>query len=96
MIHCCAEHSEYDPAQGAKVVSGPAPQPLAAIILEHDKKSDELYALGTLGGELFNDFFSKYDFKLALEYGSNKAQKPVTGDVILTKLTNFYQQQVRC
>ncbi len=96
VIHCCAEHSEYDPAQGAKVVSGPAPQPLAAIILEHDKKSDELYALGTLGGELFNDFFSKYDFKLALEYGSNKAQKPVTGDVIVTELTNFCQQQVRC
>ena len=35
-IHCCSEHSQYDPAAGAKVLSGPAPQPLAAILLEHD------------------------------------------------------------
>ncbi len=96
VIHCCAEHSEYDPAQGAKVVSGPAKQPLAAIILEYNKNTDELFAVGTLGGELFNDFFSKYDFKLAMEYGSNQAQKPVTGDTVVTEMTNFCQQQVRC
>ena len=30
VIHCCADHSVYDPAEGARVVSGPAPQPLAA------------------------------------------------------------------
>ncbi|MGH8710245.1 MAG: hypothetical protein ACREVA_02840 [Burkholderiales bacterium] len=96
VIHCCAEHSEYDPAQGAKVVSSPAQQPLAAIILEHNKNTDELFAIGTLGGELFNDFFSKYDFKLNLEYGSNKAQNPAIGDIVITELTNFCQQQVRC
>src|SRR4051812_20682458 len=62
VIHCCSEHSQYDPAQGAKVVAGPAPQPLAAILLEHDPASDALYAVGTLGGEMFNDFFQKYDF----------------------------------
>ena len=33
VIHCCAEHSQYDPARGAKVVAGPAPQPLATILL---------------------------------------------------------------
>ena len=26
VIHCCADHSVYDPAAGARVVSGPAPQ----------------------------------------------------------------------
>ncbi|MGZ8203879.1 MAG: hypothetical protein ACXWUB_11575 [Burkholderiales bacterium] len=35
-IHCCSEHSEYDPASGARVLKGPAPQPLAAIILEYE------------------------------------------------------------
>ncbi|MGH8752014.1 MAG: twin-arginine translocation signal domain-containing protein [Burkholderiales bacterium] len=95
VIHCCAEHSEYDPAQGGKVIGGPAPQPLAAILLEHDQKTDQLFALGTLGGELFNDFFTKYDFKLSLEYGS-RAKKPASNDVIVTELTNFCQQQVRC
>ena len=96
VIHCCAEHSEYDPAQGAKVVSGPATQPLAAIILEYNSNTDELFAVGTLGGELFNDFFSKYDFRLNLEYGSRVAQKPVMGDCVVTELTAFCQQQVRC
>ena len=33
VIQCCSEHSIYDPAQGARVVSGPAPQPLASIDL---------------------------------------------------------------
>ena len=49
MIHCCSEHSEYDPATGARVLGGPAPQPLSAILLEHDKSNDYLYAVGTLG-----------------------------------------------
>jgi Rieske Fe-S protein len=96
VIHCCAEHSEYDPAQGAKVVSGPAKQPLATIILEYNKNTDELFAAGTLGGELFNDFFSKYDFRLNLEYGSDIAHNPVTGDSVVTELTAFCQQQVKC
>ena len=52
VIHCCSEHSQYDPAEGARVLAGPAPQPLAAILLEHDPATDELYATGTLGGEI--------------------------------------------
>jgi len=40
VIHCCSEHSQYDPAQGGRVLAGPAPQPLAAILLEHDAASD--------------------------------------------------------
>ena len=36
LIHCCAEHSQYDPAHGAQVLSGPAPQPLCAVLLSHD------------------------------------------------------------
>ena len=31
LIHCCAEHSQYDPARGAEVLSGPARQPLNAL-----------------------------------------------------------------
>ncbi|MGH8718466.1 MAG: (2Fe-2S)-binding protein [Burkholderiales bacterium] len=94
-IHCCAEHSEYDPASGGRVLGGPAKQPLAAILLEHDAKSDELFAVGTLGGELFNAFFEKYDFKLQLEHGPG-ARKPVANSVIVTELNDFCQQEVRC
>ena len=95
-IHCCSEHSEYDPAAGAKVLSGPAPQPLAAILLEHDAKTDGLYAVGTLGGEVFNAFFEKYDFRLALDYGSHQTRKPVALRTAVRELEQFCKQQVRC
>jgi Rieske Fe-S protein len=94
-IHCCAEHSEYDPARGARVLGGPAKQPLAAILLEHDAKTDELFAVGTLGGELFDAFFEKYDFRLALEHGPG-AKKAVTESAVVTELNNFCQQEVHC
>ena len=95
VIHCCAEHSQYDPAEGGRVVAGPAPQPLAAILLEHDAAADELYAVGTLGGEMFSQFFAKYEFKLALEHGSG-ARQPVTGTAAVSPLENYCRQQVRC
>lgn len=95
-IHCCSEHSEYDPTAGAKVVGGPAPQPLAAILLEHDAKNDALHAIGTLGGELFNAFFAKYEFKLAIDYGSGRPRQPVAGHTVVMDLQRFCKQQVRC
>ena len=95
-IHCCAEHSEYDPAAGARVVAGPAKQPLAAILLDYDPKTDELLAVGTIGGELFDEFFAKYDFKLAMEHGHNKARQSVGSSTVLTELTQFCQQEIHC
>jgi len=95
VIHCCSEHSQYDPAAGAKVVAGPAPQPLAAILLEHDPRSDELYATGTLGGELFNEFFDKYAFRLQLEHGPD-ARAAVNGTCVVRPLEDFCRQQVKC
>ena len=96
VIHCCSEHSEYDPATGARVVGGPAPQPLATIVLEYDAASDALYAVGTLGGEMHDQFFAKYGFKLALEYGEKRAQQPVTGTAVVSELSSYCKQQVRC
>jgi len=95
VIHCCSEHSQYDPAEGARVLAGPAPQPLAAILLEHDPAADELYATGTLGGELFQAFFEKYAFKLTLELG-NAAHQPVAGACRVQELENYCRQQVKC
>jgi arsenite oxidase small subunit len=94
VIHCCSEHSQYDPAAGAKVVAGPAPQPLAAILLEHDAETDEIYAVGTLGGEMFNQFFEKYAFKLALEYPTPKDR--IAGSCVVHPLDNYCRQQVKC
>src|ERR687888_1616598 len=94
VIHCCSEHSQYDPAAGARVIAGPAPQPLAAILLEHDGKTDELFAVGTLGGELFNEFFDKYAFRLELEHGA-AARAAVNGTSMVWPLEDFCRQQVK-
>jgi len=95
VIHCCSEHSQYDPAQGARVLAGPAPQPLAAILLEHDPATDALAALGTLGGEMFEQFFDKYAFRLSLENGGALRQA-VSGAAPVTTLEQYCKQQVKC
>ena len=96
VIHCCADHSVYDPASGARVLAGPAPQPLAAILLEHDAAADELVALGTVGAEQFGAFFKKYEFKLAMEHGQAKAQKRVGGTTVVRELTQYCKQTIQC
>ena len=96
VIHCCADHSVYDPAEGARVVSGPAPQPLAAIVLEHDPADDGVYARGTVGAEQFDAFFDKYKMKLALEYGDAKARRAVADTTILREMSSYCRTTVQC
>ena len=96
VIHCCADHSVYDPAGGARVVAGPAPQPLAAILLEHDAASDTLTAVGTLGAEQFELFFRKYEFKLTMEFGQSRVRQLVAGDTIVRELTQYCRQTIEC
>ena len=95
LIHCCADHSQYDPARGAEVLSGPAPQPLCAVLLEHNAKTDTLTAWGTLGGELFDDFFRKYEAKLSLDVGP-KARNAVTAQAVVRELEKFCRNPVQC
>jgi arsenite oxidase small subunit len=95
VIHCCSEHSQYDPADGARVLAGPAPQPLASILLEWNSNTDEIHAVGTLGGEMFGEFFDKFGFKLQLEHGgAPRAQ--VSGSCVVQELDNYCRQQVKC
>lgn len=95
LIHCCAEHSQYDPAKGAQVLSGPASQPLCAVLLEHDPKADTLTAYATLGGELFDEFFRKYEMKLSLDVGP-KAKNAVAGQAIVRELEKFCRNPIQC
>lgn len=95
LIHCCAEHSQYDPARGAQVLSGPAPQPLCAVLLTHDPRADTLTAYATLGGELFDEFFRKYEMKLSLDVGP-KAKNAVTGQAVVRELDKFCRNSVQC
>jgi Rieske Fe-S protein len=95
VIHCCSEHSQYDPAEGARVVAGPAPQPLAAILLDWDPQTDEIHARGTLGGEMFNEFFDKYAFRLQMELG-NGARDTAGSACVVRPLEDYCRQQVKC
>jgi Rieske Fe-S protein len=96
VIGCCADKSAYDPFAGAKVLGGPAPQPLAAVLLEHDPKTDAIYATGTVGGEKFDAFFAKYEFKLSLERGGSKAKERVATSVVLRDLSAHSTQTAQC
>lgn len=95
VIHCCSEHSEYDPAEGARVLAGPARQPLAAIVLEYDADHDALHAVGTRGGELFDAFFEHFSMKLALEHGGREQQ--LVGDsTTVVPVERYCRQLMRC
>jgi len=95
LIHCCAEHSQYDPARGAEVLSGPAKQPLCAVLLQHDAQADTLTAYGTLGGELFDAFFHKYEMKLSLDVGP-KARNAVAGQAVVKELDRYCKNPIQC
>lgn len=91
VIHCCGDHSRYDPAAGARVIGGPAPQPLAAVLLEWDAASDRLHAVGTQGGEMFEAFFDKYAFRLQTELGSRARE--ATGATTAVQPASAYSRQ---
>ena len=95
LIHCCADHSQYDPARGAQVLRGPAEQPLCAVLLEHDGRTDQLTATGTLGGELFDDFFAKYELKLSIDVGPT-ARQAVAGHSTVLELERYCRKSIRC
>ena len=95
LIHCCAEHSQYDPARGAEVLSGPAKQPLCAVLLQHEQQGDTLTAYATLGGELFDAFFHKYEMKLSLDVGP-RARNSVAGQAVVKELDKYCRNPVQC
>jgi Rieske Fe-S protein len=95
VVHCCGDNSRYDPTRGGKVISGPAPQPLAMIELEWEPASDQMFAVGTLGGEMFQAFFEKYDFRLTLDHGSG-AKKRSAPTSVVQAATDYSRQQQSC
>jgi arsenite oxidase small subunit len=96
VIHCCGDNSRYDPAQGARVIAGPAPQPLAAVLLAWDAKTDQLHAVGTQGGEMFKAFFDKYAFKLDTEYGSVRARSASGATTVVQPASAYSKQWQSC
>lgn len=96
VITCCSENSRYDPLQGAEVLSGPARQPLAAIMLDYDPKQDSLYAVGTLGGEMFQRFFTEFERRLVVEHPDGSAEQLVHGQTAAVPLEEFSANVLGC
>jgi len=68
-IVCCAHGSVYDPAEGARPVSGPAPAPLLPVGLEYDPATDSLTATGVVGKAFIQRFFKNFKGDLIERYG---------------------------
>jgi arsenite oxidase small subunit len=95
-ITCCAHASVYDPAQGAKVVSGPAKFPLAAVQLDYDAATDQLTATGLVGTALFDEFFKAYRAELNAEYGRGAYRALVEGQTTVLPMTEYSKTVVHC
>lgn len=96
LIYCCSENSVYDPRDGARVLGGPAKQPLAAIGLEYEEANDSLLATGTFGGEMFDKFFTEFKTRLQLEYGVSDVDTEVGETTVVRHIDDFTDSVVLC
>jgi Rieske Fe-S protein len=96
LIHCCSEGSIYDPSKGAEVLSGPAPNPLATILLEHDRQTDELYAVGVAGESMFDSYFRFFSDRLRLEFKTDDVRAQAHDAVPVVPADKYCRQQILC
>ena len=96
VIYCCSEKSVFDPAHGGKVLGGPAPQPLAAIELEYDEAEDAFYATATIGGHMFDSYFSKFHDRLVLQHGRTDINSALSDSTELMRLRDYTRNAVNC
>ena len=96
VIFCCSERSAYDPLKGAKVLSGPAPQPLTTIAIEYDENNDHYYAYGTQGTEHYDKFFDRFGFNLALENQLNDITQRVEGTARIYNSNEYSKHLQSC
>lgn len=96
VIFCCSEKSVYDPADGARVLGGPAKQPLATILLQSEPESGALFALGTIGGEMYDAYFEKFAFRLALEHETSDIQRRAGAASVVTDIEAYSRTIMQC
>ena len=76
VIYCCSEGSVYDPSDGARVLAGPAPQPLAAVRLEYAEDDQALFATGIYGGDMLERFLTEFGFQVSLAHKRDDIRSP--------------------
>lgn len=96
LISCCSERSVYDPAAGAEVLGGPAPQPLASIRLEYDPATDALTAVASAGTDMYEKFFAKFGFRAALEHKVKDVRAKSADTVLVHSVDDYSRQTIKC
>jgi len=95
IIVCSSHLSAYDVKRGAEVKGGPAPQPLASIVLEVDGDGT-IYATAVLGPEKFHDYFRSFKPELKDIYGNiRKAKKQVKQKATVQLLSEYSKEIVQ-
>ncbi|MFT7533452.1 MAG: arsenite oxidase small subunit, partial [Gammaproteobacteria bacterium] len=95
IIQCCSEQSVYDPAEGGRVLGGPAPQPLAAIALETDSEQN-IYAVGVTGGMMFDQYFERFGKRLLIEYERMDIDSPVGDQSRVITMQDYTGRTMEC
>jgi len=93
VIVCGSHLSAYDPHKGCKVMAGPAPQPLASIVLEHHD-DDTIWAVAVLGNDKFHQFFSAFKPELKEQFGGKRKAKKKVKESATTMALNDYTKDV--
>jgi len=94
VIYCCSEGSVYDPRDGARVMSGPAPQPLAAVSLDYVENSQALFATGIYGGDMLDRFLDKFGFQVALARKIDDVRRLARGSTTVWPLDEYSRTKV--
>lgn len=97
VISCCAQNSRFDPYDGARVIDGPADQPLASMLVEHDPETDALFVTGLVGGVVFERYFETFARRLQLEHGGEDGPAALAnGDVVAHLLDEYSGNILSC
>lgn len=95
-ISCCLHGSAFDPGQGGKVLVGPAPKPLTAIVLDFDAGKGSLTAIGTKGADIYSDFFKAFKRELRDQYGRSGYKQETEGITKVVSAADYSAQHVNC
>jgi len=93
VIVCGSHMSAYDPQKGCKVIGGPAPQPLATIVLEHHD-DDTLWAVAVLGPDKFHDYFKSFKPEMKEQYGGKRKAKKLVSDTTQTVVLSEFTKDI--
>ncbi len=94
VIQCCAHLSIFDPSQGGKVLDGPAEFPISTVVLSYEE--GKLYAVGTLGVEVYQDFFDVYKRDLRKQYGSSRKAKKKSKECKVIEVSKYAKESIKC